>query len=684
MFKKFTITALAMLLFAGFAYAQPGEAAPTPDRSAGKVISLFSAPYDRVVVDTWSASWDEADYEQIELNDDSVKVYTNLNFAGIEFTTQTIDVTGMTHFHMDVWTADNLTAPAVFKIKLVDFGADGAFAGGDDTEHEISLNNESTPSMTASSWNSLDVPLSDFVNMTGREHVAQLIISGDPNTVYVDNVYFFNNSDYPEQLDVHFTVNMAQQVNLENFDPAEDFVWVRGNFNDWGTADQMQAAYTNEVDTILYEYTWTTTAPDTVATGTIGSNFVYKFYHNGNDAENYENDPNRELAWDTESSTLEAEEDWFNRTEYVEVQNTSIRFGVDMFVQIAAGNFDPEDTDQWVGVPGGFNGWTTDANKLTEFDDGNQQTRLYTTVITANFTIGASSAYKFFIKGPEGVDNWESPASTGGGDRTFTVTGEETDQTGDEIPDLILADVYFNDETADDIFLSPATITINVDMNDAKSGVTQDAPRDFDAATDSVYVAGPWNSWLNPGGDGGQDWTPLADYKMADDDGNLIYSWSDEFPIGTSRNFKYKFGYIGPGITNLDNETDGGVDPIQRLDGNGPHEINAVFGALSNIEDVSGATVPEEFVLEQNYPNPFNPTTTIRFTVANPTELSLVIYNSLGQKVKTLYQGQVNAGVKQITWDATNESGLRVASGMYFYQLRSAELIQTRRMILIK
>jgi hypothetical protein len=74
---------------------------------------------------------------------------------------------------------------------LVDFGADGAFAGGDDTEHEISLNNESTPSMTASSWNSLDVPLSDFVNMTGREHVAQLIISGDPNTVYVDNVYIF-------------------------------------------------------------------------------------------------------------------------------------------------------------------------------------------------------------------------------------------------------------------------------------------------------------------------------------------------------------------------------------------------------------------------------------------------------------------------------------------------------------
>jgi 1,4-alpha-glucan branching enzyme len=66
---------------------------------------------------------------------------------------------------------------------------------------------------------------------------------------------FFNDSDYPEQLDVHFTVNMAHQVNLENFDPAEDFVWVRGNFNDWGTADQMQAAYTNEVDTILYEYT---------------------------------------------------------------------------------------------------------------------------------------------------------------------------------------------------------------------------------------------------------------------------------------------------------------------------------------------------------------------------------------------------------------------------------------------
>jgi hypothetical protein len=87
---------------------------------------------------------------------------------------------------MDVWTPDPTSAPAVFKIKLVDFGADGTWQGGDDTEHEITLG-EST--MNTGSWVSIEIPLTDFVNLTTKAHLAQLIISGDPNTVYIDNVY---------------------------------------------------------------------------------------------------------------------------------------------------------------------------------------------------------------------------------------------------------------------------------------------------------------------------------------------------------------------------------------------------------------------------------------------------------------------------------------------------------------
>ena len=141
-------------------------------------------------MDTWSAEWDAADVADVQVAGDDVKLYTNVTFAGIEFTSETIDGTSMTHFHMDVWTPDETSAPAVFKIKIVDFGADGAFDGGDDTEHEIFLDNTTNPAMGTGSWVKLDIPLSDFTGLTTKGHLAQLIISGDPNTVYVDNILF--------------------------------------------------------------------------------------------------------------------------------------------------------------------------------------------------------------------------------------------------------------------------------------------------------------------------------------------------------------------------------------------------------------------------------------------------------------------------------------------------------------
>ena len=78
---------------------------------------------------------------------------------------------------------------ADFKIKLVDFGADGAFAGGDDTEDELTF---TAPLLKSGNWITIDIPLSDFSEMTSRSHLAQLIISGSINTVYVDNVFFYS------------------------------------------------------------------------------------------------------------------------------------------------------------------------------------------------------------------------------------------------------------------------------------------------------------------------------------------------------------------------------------------------------------------------------------------------------------------------------------------------------------
>ena len=176
----------------------PTQPAPTPTYASTSVISLFSDGYNNVPVDTWSASWDMADVLDVTIQGNATKRYTNLTYAGIEFTSNTINATNMTHFHMDIWTPDPTALPAVFKIKLVDFGANGVWSGGDDVEHELVFDANSTPPLTTSSWISFDIPLDSFTGLVTRAHLAQLIISGDPNTVYVDNILFRNHTTSAE------------------------------------------------------------------------------------------------------------------------------------------------------------------------------------------------------------------------------------------------------------------------------------------------------------------------------------------------------------------------------------------------------------------------------------------------------------------------------------------------------
>lgn len=177
-----------MYFYRDVAPTEPTAAAPTPTYAAGDVISLFSNAYANVPIDTWSASWDAADVADVQVAGDDAKLYTNLVFAGIEFTGAPIDATAMTHFRVDIWTPDPTADPAAFRIKLVDFGADGSFGGGDDTEQELAFTATTSPAIATGQWVTLDIPLSAFTGLAARGHLAQLIFVGDPNTVYVDNV----------------------------------------------------------------------------------------------------------------------------------------------------------------------------------------------------------------------------------------------------------------------------------------------------------------------------------------------------------------------------------------------------------------------------------------------------------------------------------------------------------------
>jgi len=97
-----------------------------------------------------------------------------------------------------------------------------------------------------------------------------------------------------------------------------------------------------------------------------------------------------------------------------------------------------------------------------------------------------------------------------------------------------------------------------------------------------------------------------------------------------------------------------------------------------------GEGIPTEFALHENYPNPFNPTTTLRFDFPELSDMTLTIYNMLGQKVKTFSMQSIPAGYHSVTWDATNDLGVQVGAGVYLYQLQTKDFVKTRKMVLLK
>ncbi len=88
--------------------------------------------------------------------------------------------------------------------------------------------------------------------------------------------------------------------------------------------------------------------------------------------------------------------------------------------------------------------------------------------------------------------------------------------------------------------------------------------------------------------------------------------------------------------------------------------------------------------LYENFPNPFNPTTTIKYSLKESKHTKLVIYNSLGQVIRTLVNDVQDAGVHTIQWNGCDDYGLNVASGLYFYRLKAGSYLKTRRMMLIE
>ncbi len=154
--------------------------------------------------------------------------------------------------------------------------------------------------------------------------------------------------------------------------------------------------------------------------------------------------------------------------------------------------------------------------------------------------------------------------------------------------------------------------------------------------------------------------------------GQLVHRW--QWTLGT-------FGTPGPLQLAANNFYGGGTTATTNyyLDDYSITRLDIQTGIIDPTLEI-----PTEFALDPNYPNPFNPTTTIRYALKENAPVTLKIYNTLGQEVRTLVNSRQEVGYKTVVWDGLNNRGSRVASGIYIYRLQAGDFVQVRKMILTK
>ena len=110
---------------------------------------------------------------------------------------------------------------------------------------------------------------------------------------------------------------------------------------------------------------------------------------------------------------------------------------------------------------------------------------------------------------------------------------------------------------------------------------------------------------------------------------------------------------------------------------------NWLGGPLNSINKEKENMIPDQFVLFQNYPNPFNPVTTIKFGLPKKSEITLTIYNILGQEIKK-FKGKYKAGYHEVQWNGLNRQNEYIASGVYIYKFEADEFTKVKKCVFLK
>jgi hypothetical protein len=124
------------------------------------------------------------------------------------------------------------------------------------------------------------------------------------------------------------------------------------------------------------------------------------------------------------------------------------------------------------------------------------------------------------------------------------------------------------------------------------------------------------------------------------------------------------------GLTNVGEQNGGSILETVLVDGRS-------YGTMTSV--AAETVIPGAAMLPQNYPNPFNPSTTIRYGLPNRSHVTLTVFNTLGQQVAKLVNGEREAGYHEVTFDGRN-----LTSGVYLYRMQAGSYVETKKCVLVK
>ncbi len=516
---------------------------------------------------------------------------------------------------------------------------------------------------------------------------------------------------------VYFRVNMGGVI----FDPATQLVDVRGGLPlggapDWITIETLSQEV-NSVNSGSFQSGVAYIPKDSIIAGTTEQQFKFVIQ-----PDNWEGDPpgNRSFTF---SGTNDTTIHWyyFNDRAPSGMDPTSahILFRLKLDALQLAGLFDPSLGDK-VAITG-VKGWPP-----TGFDFDTEPTMIKMIYIPSlqewnkveSFTQfqGEVLPYKYYIDwdtsrvdttdgnpnyipGLMLTDGWEEPGVTGGADRNYTYTDQSQQYP---VGDFGYPQQFFNSIPPEGVITTPITVTFKIDMTPATDINENPTNPLFRPGIDTVYVQ--FDGCMTPITQGLSMYGTDNRILLEDPDQDLVYTGSWDLNPPTFYQFCYRIVYTSPSgeITNGSGSAIRGrryyqyVHPtsIEPTTWPASYELTELPWMLDSltIEDPpnlitsvdNNVIVPGQYSISQNYPNPFNPITTIQYNIPMRSNVKLQVYDITGRLVKVLSDMEQEAGLHIVSWNAHDNSGNSVASGIYFLRITAGSYVNTVKMMLLK